>query len=75
MRTKHYFPIISVLSYLAFVACGIWAGVEFIIYLFKDDPFNWWSLWLTIIFFVLMVVTMIIAAASHSIASKKRFWK
>jgi hypothetical protein len=27
---------------------GIWAIVEFILYLVKDNPFNQWSLWLTI---------------------------
>ena len=26
---------------------GTWAAVEFIIYLVKDDPFNWWSVVLT----------------------------
>jgi hypothetical protein len=31
---------------------GIWAIVEFILYLVKDNPFNFTSLWLTIAAFV-----------------------
>ncbi len=24
---------------------ALWSAIEFVIYLFKDIPFNWWSLW------------------------------
>lgn len=40
-----------------FASCfGIWAIVESILYLVKDDPFNFISLWLTVISFVLCMV-------------------
>ena len=29
----------------AFYGCSIWALVEFILYLVKDDPFNWLSVY------------------------------
>jgi hypothetical protein len=39
-----YIFIMSILSSIF----GIWAVIEFILYLVKDNPFNWWSLGLTI---------------------------
>lgn len=33
------------LSYLACIATGIWAIVEFVLYLVKNTAFNWNSIW------------------------------
>ena len=58
--------LVSVLlaaSYIGSAVCPIWAVVEFILYLAKDHPFNWWSLWLCIIFWVLTFAAVIMAAA------------
>lgn len=46
-KTGLYFVMIIVMGLLTSVF-GIWAIVEFILYLVKDNPFNWWSLVLTI---------------------------
>lgn len=33
-----------VIAYIGITASAIWAIVEFILYLVKNDPFNWWSI-------------------------------
>ena len=38
----------------------IWAIVEFIIYLVKDKPFNWHSVWLTIGSIILTIILYIV---------------
>lgn len=46
-------PILAVIgtglfSILAWVSCTgsvLWVAVSFLIYLVKDIPFNWWSVW------------------------------
>lgn len=38
---------------------AVWAIVEFILYLVKDNPFNWLSLWITIGLIVAEIVIMI----------------
>ena len=48
--------ILTVICSFAFTGVGIWAIVEFLMYLVKDNPFNYTSLWLTIAFFVLELV-------------------
>jgi hypothetical protein len=53
-NTAFLFVMMMVMSTLLTIF-GIWAIVEFILYLAKDNPFNWTSLWLTIIAFVLEV--------------------
>ena len=52
------FVLLIVCGFL-FSAFGIWAIVEFILYLVKDNPFNWTSLTLTIIAFVGEIFFMI----------------
>lgn len=42
--------ILALISYMVTYICGIWAIVEFVIYLVKDDPFNWWSIVFIVIF-------------------------
>ncbi len=46
-NTGLYF-ILAAICGILLTGFGIWAIVEFILYLVKDNPFNWWSLWLTI---------------------------
>lgn len=53
-RTGLYFVGMILMSALLSIF-GIWAIVEFVLYLVKDDPFNWTSLWLTIAAFVLEI--------------------
>ena len=47
---------------LGYVSTGIWAIVEFILYLAKNDPFNWTSVILFIAFVVLAIVNMLAGA-------------
>ena len=49
-----YFVMAFVMGFL-FSGFGTWAIIEFILYLVKDNPFNWLSLWLTIAAAVLEV--------------------
>jgi len=44
--------LLTILMSFLLTAFGIWAIVEFILYLVKDDPFNRVSLWLTIAAFI-----------------------
>jgi len=50
-NTGLYFILLILMSFLLSIS-GIWVIVEFILYLVKDDPFNWTSLWLTGVTFV-----------------------
>ena len=51
--------IFTAIAGFAFSAAGIWAVVEFVLYLVKDNPFNWTSLWLTIILLVVELFFML----------------
>lgn len=65
--------ILTGIFYLSFIVSAIWAVVEFILYLAKDDPFNWMSVWSTIIGFVLMIVAFVMKAAMMDREHKKMF--
>lgn len=52
----------KVLSAIAASVNFIWIVVEFLIYLVKDDPFNWNSVWLFITCIVLTIALWIIIA-------------
>jgi len=52
-NSLHSFVSIIILNTLIF-CFGLWTTIEFILYLVKDHPFNWVSLWLTIIMFIIM---------------------
>lgn len=52
----------SVIAYLSAAGLGIWVIVEFILYLVKDRPFNWWSLWSLIICIIVILIALIILA-------------
>ena len=43
---------------ILFIAACIWAIVEFILYLTKDDPFNWWSIGTIVIIAVLYLINL-----------------
>ena len=51
----------AVMIIAGFAASGFaaWAVVEFILYLVKDNPFNWTSVWLLVIAIVVEVVFFI----------------
>ncbi len=54
-KTESRFFLTILLTGVLFSGFGIWTIVEFILYLVKDNPFNWWSLGLTIGVFVLNI--------------------
>ena len=62
-RTGLNFAMLIVAGFL-FSGFGTWAIVEFILYLVKDNPFNWWSLGLTITALVVEIFFFIKAALS-----------
>ena len=43
---------------ILFIAACIWAIVEFIFYLTKEDPFNWWSIIAAVIIMVLYMINL-----------------
>jgi len=51
----------AVMIIAGFSASGFaaWAVVEFILYLVKDNPFNWTSVWLLVIAIVVEVIFFI----------------
>lgn len=53
------YMVLMILMSMLLTGFGIWAIVEFILYLVKDNPFNFTSLWLTIGAFVLEVFFML----------------
>ena len=53
-KTGLYFISTIIFSILTAVT-SIWAVVEFILYLVKDNPFNWTSVWLLIAAVVLEI--------------------
>jgi uncharacterized membrane protein (DUF106 family) len=61
--------ILTVAAYLGATISSIWAVVEFILYLVKDRPFNWWSVW---IFITCIVLALFVVIASAIIEAKNR---
>jgi hypothetical protein len=51
--------IIHIIAGLAYGLGGIWALVEFILYLVKDDPFNWWSVALAVAGVVVAILNLL----------------
>jgi ABC-type tungstate transport system substrate-binding protein len=45
---KLIFKLLTIISSIAFAVGSIWVIVSFLIYLVKDNPFSWASLWFTI---------------------------
>ena len=62
-KTGLYMILLMIMGFIV-SALGVWAVVEFILYLVKDDPFNWTSLWLLIVGFVLEIALFIKTALS-----------
>ena len=54
--------ILAICFYVATAVCLIWAKIEFLIYLFKDKPFNWLSVWLAVMFAALSLICIFISA-------------
>ena len=53
-KTGLHFVLLIILGFLA-SGFAAWAVVEFILYLVKDNPFNWTSVWLLVVAIVLEV--------------------
>ena len=64
----------AVLTFISRIACAvsvIWIIVEFLIYLVKDKPFNWWSVWAMLISGFLTFAFFILTAVLAHKANKK----
>lgn len=59
---KLVLAILGVTAYLGATASGIWAIVEFVLYLVKDKEFNWWSVWMILICGVSALVFLVMSA-------------
>lgn len=70
MKKALLFYILTFFAYLSITASVIWAIVEFVLYLTKDDPFNWLSLASTVLSFILMIVFLFFA----SVFDRKHKW-
>ena len=55
-----------VISSFIFTGCWMWVLAEFILYLVKDDPFNWISFWSTIGVFIIAAYFMFKSLNSHT---------
>ena len=63
-RTGLYF-VFTVIFGLLISVFGIWAVVEFILYLVKDNPFTWTPVWLTVAAVVLEIYFFLKTALSN----------
>lgn len=52
---------IKLLAIISINVSFMWIVVEFILYLVKDDEFNWWSVYTLIISLLIVIVIMILA--------------
>lgn len=58
---KHILVLIALfISAISITVTSIWAVVEFILYIAKDNPFDWWSVWLMIISVILTILFYIL---------------
>lgn len=65
--------LLTIIMYLATGASFIWAIVEFILYLVKDKPFDWWSVWSILICgFISIILFVLCAFYAAKIESEKR---
>lgn len=60
MKRFGIFAVIMMLATVATNILGIWALIEFILYLVKDNPFNWTSLYWTIAMFIVTILIWVI---------------
>ena len=58
--------IAYIVSSFIFFGCFLWTVAEFIIYLVKDNPFSWISLWSTIGTFIIAAYFMFKALMQHT---------
>lgn len=64
--------ILTVLSYVSSIVFGIWCVVDFFIYLVKDNPFDFWILWVAIGSFVSIYLFAILAVIFNAKDEKKK---
>ena len=64
---------IGVIAKIVNVIAWIWVIVEFLIYLVKDTPFNWWSVWTILISGgILLAIYASSAIAQHNSIKETR---
>jgi len=56
--------VIKVLSIIDIIVSSFWAVISFIVYLVKDIPFDWWSIWAFVIGFIVFIACFIYMAIS-----------
>lgn len=49
---------IGMMCILYLFLCWVWPVVEFMLYLFKDNPFSWWSIGIIPLVFILLLITI-----------------
>ena len=65
--------VLTIMSYLGLIGGIVWAIVSFIIYLVKDEPFHWGSLWLTGVSLVAMIFFFIwMSVSQHKYKAKRK---
>jgi membrane protein YdbS with pleckstrin-like domain len=68
--------IISLLAIPVIIGASlawVWPVVEFILYLFKDRQFNWWSVWACLICWALALFAVIFAAMNKPTIRRSSF--
>ena len=60
-----------ILAYIGIVLSPAWALIEFILYLVKDRPFNWWSVWTVFICIAWLIFCIIAVSVSSAIEDRK----
>ena len=66
----------AIVAYLGSGLSIIWAAIEFILYLVKDKPFNWMSVWSLVLCVSVSMVLFVLAAflkAKQEIAEEQTF--
>lgn len=60
INMRRFRVIIFFLQFIIIPSTALWVVVEFLIYLFKDHPFNWWSFGIFITNFTAMAIFMMV---------------
>jgi uncharacterized membrane protein len=63
--------LLALIAYVGSTISCIWSLVEFILYLVKDKPFNWWSVW-SILIFIGLGLIMLIHLFTKSIKNRNK---
>ena len=61
---KIFYLGLAILSGISFAICEIWVIVSFLLYMVKDEPFNWFVFWVGIGSLLSMILFHILNAIS-----------